>query len=475
MTNGDLEARRKRRHRNERIAAAIVVLIAIGVTAVVVLWQRRVTKDLRSNTTYIPRKEKITPEVLLLQEYVRIDTSTPSGAARGARWLAAYLAKNGLRAEIIESAPDRLNVYARIRGRRSGDGLVLFNHIDVVPPGEGWKAPPFDAKIGMNQVWGRGTLDMKALAICQLLAFLDVARSGRPPEHDLVFLATADEETGSDYGMKWIIANRPDVFAGIRYGITEGGITEMQTERMTYFGIEVGGKQEVELTLEGNGVESLRNARFALEPFMFPREPERVLPAVRDYFREISGTRVAYQSELADIDKAIADGMFWRLPVAYRDLTQNTLWVGAPSRSKETGRWSMVVKMANLPDEIPEKRLQWLAEVVAPHGVRIGEVRQKQGPVPVSPTDTRLFALLTDEATSRYDVNAGLQMLYRSTTDARFLRPMGIVCYGLCPYPVTFFQSITIHKADERIHLDAFVEGVELVRNVIRKWSTTAS
>ena len=76
-------------------------------------------------------------------------------------------------------------MYARIRGRNRGQGLLLFNHIDVVPPGPGWKASPFDGFIGLNMMYGRGTLDMKALALCQLLAFVEVARSGQPPAHDL--------------------------------------------------------------------------------------------------------------------------------------------------------------------------------------------------------------------------------------------------------------------------------------------------
>jgi acetylornithine deacetylase/succinyl-diaminopimelate desuccinylase-like protein len=314
---------------------------------------------------------------------------------------------------------------------------------------------------------------MKALAICQLLAFLDVARSGRPPAHDLVFLATADEETGSDYGMKWIIANRPDVLAGIRYGITEGGITEMQAERMTYFGIEVGGKQEIDVRIEGDDHEAMRAVRIALEPFMFSREPERVLPVVREYFRNMSSTRVEYRDELADIDRTIRDGVFWRLPAPYRDLTQNSLWVSVPRRSSENEPWSMNVKMVNLPDEIPEERLQWLTDAIEPYGLRIAEIRQKQGPVPVSSHETPLFTLLADEARRRYQVNAGLQVLYRSTTDARFLRPLGINCYGVSPYPVTLYQSITIHKPNERIHLDRFVEGVEFLRTVIRQWSAT--
>lgn len=463
-------ARRKRRHRNERIAATILVLIAIGATAAIRWWSESEREQLERDRRYIPKVAKITPEVVLLQEYVRIDTSTPAGAAAGARWIAEYLRRHGVTAELIQSAPDRLNVYARIRGETRGEGLLLFNHIDVVPPGKGWKAPPFGGVIALNMLYGRGAIDMKAMALCQMLAFVEVARSGRPPAHDLVFLATADEETGSTYGMQWLLANRPDVFADVKFGITEGGVTEMMSERMTYFGIETGGKQQTLFTLHGKDLASMQAARIALEPRMFPDQPERILPEVRRFFRQLSPTRVGYKTLLADIDRAVAEGGFWRLPIPYRDLTQNSLWVYAPKR--EGNRWTMLVRQANLPDEIPAERIAVIVNAVRPYGLELGEILEQNGPVPISSDDTPLFDILAREAESRYRVQVGLQILYRSTSDSRFLRPRGILCYGVAPYPVDFFQSLTVHGVDERIRLDYFMDGVEYMRNVVTAWAS---
>jgi acetylornithine deacetylase/succinyl-diaminopimelate desuccinylase-like protein len=476
MTSVD-EAARKRRHRNERIAAAVLILVVAIAAAAGLWWQKRETAALRSNSTYIPKKAKITAEILMLQEYVRIDTSTPAGEAAGARWLAAQLARLGVPAEIIASAPDRLNVYARIKGRTPGDGLLLFNHIDVVPPGQGWSSPPFDAAIAVNMMWGRGTLDMKGIALCQLLAFVEFAAEGQPPEHDIVFLGTADEETGSAFGMRWLLEHRPDVFAGIRYGITEGGITEMLSDRMTYFGIEIASKQYVDVALEGNDLASMQEARFALEPFIFSREPQRVLPAVRQYFRDIAPTRHAFRAILADIDGAIRRGQFWRLPAPYRDLTQDTLWVTAPGRvpGHPNDGWQMTARMMNLPDTNPDERIAWLARMVAPYGMRVAQVRAKEGPAAVSPHDTPLFAALAREARERYGVPAGVQILYNSNTDSKFVRQRGVICYGVSPYPVDFYQSGTIHHVDERIRLDGFMEGIAYMKSVVQAWARGSS
>jgi acetylornithine deacetylase/succinyl-diaminopimelate desuccinylase-like protein len=461
--------RKRRRHRNERIVAAIVVvLVAIGAWAAV-RWERRQRATLYEDRTYIPRKVTMTPEIAQLQELVRIDSSKPEGVAAAAKWVAAYLERNGVRAELIESAPNMVNVYARIEGEARGGGLLLFNHLDVVPAGEGWRLPPFDAVLFGDRMVGRGTVDMKALIICQLVAFVDIAKSGKKPAHDLVFLGTADEETGSRWGMQWLLANRPDVFRDVAYGITEGGITEMMREQITYFGIEVGGKQLVQVLVSARKREDLAKMRIALEPFLFHRQPVRVLPEVKRYLADLAPSRLQFREPLSDIDATIREGRFWQLPQTYRDLMQNTLSTGPAVRKDD--RWEMLITMINLPDENPDRRVAWLAETIAPYRAKIDSVPVKEGPGAFSRPNTRLFGLLAEEARERYKVGAGTQVLYRSSSDSRFLRPRGIACYGVSPYPVTFFQSVAIHRQDESITLHYFQDGVDYLQNVVRAWA----
>ncbi|HEX7708727.1 MAG TPA: M20/M25/M40 family metallo-hydrolase [Thermoanaerobaculia bacterium] len=463
------EQRRKRRHRNERIVAGVLLLTLSALTVAFIFWNRAEKEALRRDRRYIPRQQEITPEILMLQEYVRIDSSNPAGIAEGAEWLAARLRAGGVEPEIIESTPGYLNVYARLPGRTPGEGLLLFNHIDVVPPGEGWDHPPFEGVIKMNQLHGRGVIDMKALAICQLLAFLHVAQSGEPPAHDLVFLATAEEESGSVHGMQWLLRNRPDIFEGLSYGLTEGGVTEMFSERISYFGIEIGGKQRVTVNLDLPDLHSAQKLRVSLEPHITSMEPERVIPGVRSYFQRIAPTRIAFGELLGDVDAAIASGAYWRLPYAYRELTQNTLWVSAATEFG--GGAQLTVVMRNLPDEQPDDRIAWLASRAARYGAKVRDVPQREGPVPLSTEETRLFAILTEEASSRYGAPAGPQVLYSSTNDCRLLRSPNFVCYGISPYPVDFFESLSIHNKNERITLDRFMEGVAFLQNVIVAWA----
>ncbi len=465
----ELDAR-KRRHRNERIAAALIVLVVALISAAVIIHDRRVSEELAQQTTYVPRQTHMTPEVQLLQEYVRIDTSNPPGnELPAARWLARMIEAAGVHAEIIEPAPRRANLYARIKGNRPGEGLLLLHHMDVVPASGKWTRPPFAAEIYLNQLYGRGTLDMKGTGICELRAFLDVARSGRTPERDIVFLAVADEEAGSTLGVKWLLEHRPDVFEGVRYAINEGGITEMMQEKVTYYGIEIGTKQSVTLMLDAPSRAQLQQARIALEPWFVSREPQRISPEVKQWLHGLAPQRMAFRSQLDDIDAAVASGRFWDLPVGYREMTQDVVW--ADNVSKHGSAWQMPTYLLNLPDTNPDERVEWIRQKVAPFGVRVGEIVRKEGPVPVMSDNSPFFKLLAEEAGREYGAPVGTEMLNKWSNDSRFLRKRGIVAYGINPFPVDYFQAESIHAADERIRVDYFTMGVAFLRRVVGRYA----
>lgn len=461
------EATRRRRHRNERIAATVfVLLVALGVWWFI-QWDRRAQEAFERERTYIPRVTPITREIELLQQFVRLDSSNPPGnEAASARWLATLLEQNGIRAEIIASAPNRLNVHARIRGKRPGEGLLLLQHLDVVPASAaGWEHPPFSGEIRHNQLHGRGALDMKSIGLTHALAMIEVARGGRTPERDLVLLAVADEETGSVLGMQWLLANRPELFEGIRYALGEGGITELVGEKMTYFGIEIGGKHYSRAIVEGPTLEAMSKARFALQRYTTRRTPERILPEVRRFFREIAPTRHHIRPLLVDVEATARQGRFWNLPPPYRELTANLVMMRWPSREGE--RWRAAVEMVSLPDEDTEQRLAWLAKELAPLGVRIVDVPVRGFAVPLSNAETPLFRNIARLAAARYSTTTGTLVLTRSANDSRFLRLRGITCYGVLPFPIDAFQSQSIHASNERIRLDWFLEGVALMRTIV--------
>lgn len=456
--------------KREWLVASIVILVVLAGVVAAYVYKERLKRD-RDALLYIPKSSPITPSTLLLERYVRIRTVNPPGdEIAGARFLAEQLADAGVKAEIIEPAPGRASLYARIKGKHPGDALMLLNHIDVVPPSGKWDRPPFSGAVMINMIYGRGTADMKGVAICELLAFRDIAKSGRVPEHDLIFLAVADEERGGVLGTQWLLDHRPDVFEGVRYVVNEGGITEMQRESITYFGIETGSKQAIDLDLLAPSRDALLALRRTLEPYIQPRETMRILPAVREFFTAVASTRLENREVLQDIDATMAAGKGWLVPINYAEMMMNAIWMSG-TEPANGGGFKMRVVMRNLPDEQPDARIAWLSGMAKPYGVTIGEIRQKQGPAPPSTSDTPLFRLIATTATRQYHVAAGPEVLPYSTTDSRFLRSRGIVCYGLQPFPLDFFQSLGIHGPNERVRVDWFEQGVVFLREVVRRWA----
>jgi len=455
--------------RRNVIASVLAILIVVAIAFF--LSNRNLTQQIEHGL-YVPKKSNITPEIALLQRYIRINTTNPPGnEIEGAKFLGALLDEAHVRYQIIESAPRRANLYARIRGKNRGDGLLLHNHIDVVPAHGKWDVPPFSGAIKINMLHGRGSIDMKSIAICELEAFLDVARSGKVPEHDLVFLATADEETGSIFGMQWLLEHRPDVFGDIKYMITEGGVTEMQKEKVTYFGVETGSKQIVTFDLIGKDEASLQRARIGLEPYFRPPDPDRLLPGIRRFFHAVAPQRIDFREPLENIDKTIADGHWWLLPSTMRELLQNTIWARSIEKRPD-GTLAMHVLMSNLPDEDPDRRIQWVLDKAKPYGVTAGPVVRKEGPAPISSDETPLFAIITREVRRELgDVPVGPEVLATTTNDARFLRPKGFICYGLQPFPLDFFQSLSVHHTNERVRIDWFMSGVRVMKRIVADWA----
>jgi acetylornithine deacetylase/succinyl-diaminopimelate desuccinylase-like protein len=438
--------------------------------AVVLLLAFRLNRE--TDDRYVPRNVPLTPELELLRQYVRIDTSNPPGnETAGAHFLLDLLARGGIKGELIESAPGRGSVYARIHGRQRGGALLLLSHIDVMPanPRE-WSHPPFAGETTLDTMWGRGTLDMKGIAITQLEAFLDVARSGRVPDHDIVFLATADEEAGSRMGVRWLLANRPDIFENVAYALTEGGITETFGGNVTYFGVEIASKITLHTRIHASSKETLQRVRIALEPSISSREPLRVLPEVKAFLRDIAPYRFESKELLEDVDRTIASGKFWLLQQGYRELMQNNVWPNSINEQADH-TWAMEVRLFNLPDENPEARVAWLRSMVAPFGATV-EADDLIGPVPFSRRATPLYRMLEQEVNRQFPhVNVGTEILTVSTTDSRFIRGRGIDCYGIWPFPVDFFQTQGIHHADERVRMDWFGSGVALMRRLVMRYA----
>ncbi|MHA1433118.1 MAG: M20/M25/M40 family metallo-hydrolase [Candidatus Heimdallarchaeota archaeon] len=161
-------------------------------------------------------EEKLLNEsVELLQELVRNKCINPPGdEMKSIKTVKKFLTDKGISCQIFESAPNRGNLIARIKGIGEGKSLMFGpSHVDVVPieDPDAWEVPPFSGEIKDGQVWGRGTFDMLFIVVAQCQAFAMLHKENFKPKGDLILAIVADEEAGGLFGTKWMIDNHPEV------------------------------------------------------------------------------------------------------------------------------------------------------------------------------------------------------------------------------------------------------------------------
>ncbi len=86
-----------------------------------------------------------------------------------------------------------------------GERVLQFNgHYDVVPPGDGWKKPPFEPTIENGRLCGRGSSDMKG-GIAAIVATLAFLAQTREPEIIVEAALVPDEEIGGVTGTGYLV------------------------------------------------------------------------------------------------------------------------------------------------------------------------------------------------------------------------------------------------------------------------------
>ncbi len=79
-----------------------------------------------------------------------------------------------------------------------GDEIIgILAHLDVVPAGDGWKYPPFDATIVDDKLYARGALDDKGAVISSLYAMKAIKDLGIKLNKRIRLILGTDEETSS--------------------------------------------------------------------------------------------------------------------------------------------------------------------------------------------------------------------------------------------------------------------------------------
>jgi acetylornithine deacetylase/succinyl-diaminopimelate desuccinylase-like protein len=426
--------------------------------------------------------------VELTRELIRVDTTNGNETA-AAEVLRERFAAVGVDAEIVARNPDRGNLVARIAGSGGGPSLAFVGHLDVVPAdARDWRFPPFEAVIDdAGFLHGRGALDMKGEVAIRTVAMLELVRQGFQPRGDLTAVMVADEEDGSaEVGMNWLVTARPDLacdFAlneggGAQYRLTDGRVvTDVSVGEKGTCPVRVDAVGEAGHasmpTLGANAVPRLAELLRRIDLGM--PTPQRH-PVVDQMLAALLG-----ESDAEDLSKAVERGralsplLAHLLPALAGTTMAPTLLYGSSARNVLPARAGVELDCRVLPGTTPD-------EVEAAVRSRLDADGQPP-PYELSFPEPMVPGSFSPAAGPLWDAcTAAIGTLDRSLTplptlctgftDSTHLRSaFGTVAYGFSPLAATPAEvaEAGYHNADERIHVDDLLLGVQFHLDVARR------
>ncbi|MFI5254978.1 MAG: M20/M25/M40 family metallo-hydrolase [Candidatus Limnocylindrales bacterium] len=437
-----------------------------------------------------------------LRALIRLKTVNPPGdEIAAAHYLAKVLAGAGLEARVMEPEPGRGSVVARLRGDGSGGGpLLLLGHLDVVPAeAERWTRDPFEAEIVDGYVYGRGAVDMKAMVAMELQVVLglaaDVRAAGGQPDRDavpglrrdVIFAATADEETGGHLGAGWIVDHEPELLQADACLTEAGGVSvELAGRRCYAIGAAEKGYLRLEIGVEGGGGHAAMprddNAAVLagrIVTRLGQPTPQRVTPlmaaAVRTAAAQLPGDPGTTAERLLTGDAAaVCDAPTRRaLHALLRDTISPTIVRAGVKENVIPGRATIVVDCRTLPGTTAETMEARLREQVGPElWAHCRTTRLSYGEPLEQPLPNPLYDLCA-ATLERHDPGAfTVPVMVPFATDAKHTVRLGIPTYGFSPLRLAPDEPFLerFHGDDERVGLDALRFGLPVLDEVVRTY-----
>jgi len=406
----------------------------------------------------------------LLEQYVSIDTSNPPGHTdKAADFLEGVLKRDGIAVTRYESAPGKSIVLARLKATSpapSGKPILLLHHMDVVPADRSqWKSDPFKPLMQGDDLWGRGSFDMKGQGVAQLLAFLELKRQNVPRSRDVILLAEPDEEVGGEMGARWMIANH---YADLdpEYVVDEGGFgsrDEFAPGKLVY-GISVAEKKIVWLKVRAEGVaghgsqpndqnpnDRLTRALQRLLAQPLPSSDFSVLKAMR----ERVGAFAANKFTNAITHSTIA-------------LTWLRSGVGDPPKINVIPS----VAEAGLDCRVlpGTTRAEWMEEIrrrLGDPSLKLELINESDDPI-VTTQDSPLYRNLEAAIKKAHPDAIVTPMLIPYGTDSNAFRPRGVKSYGIFPAILPADVVAGMHGDTEHMPIGAVTEGARIYFEALR-------
>ena len=481
-----------------RLAAVLLVLCAVDVKLVRAQIAQappamgtQPTNALVGDTTALAREAQD-----WWVELVKINTTNPPGNEQAAaKYIAGILTKEGIASELLDVAPGRSALVARLRSSAVADpskALLLVGHMDVVGVDRSkWSVDPFGGVIKDGYLYGRGSSDDKGMLVANLAAFLALKRANAHLNRDVIFLATTDEEQFGEASIKILIAKYWDKFAA-GYALNEGGKVVLKNGKVQYVAVQASEKVPVNVTVIATGKGGHASIPTKENPVVHLAAaiakigeytaPVHLTSVTRRYFEGLSALeddeigkwlRVVDSADRAEhAQRFLSDANpMWNSMM--RDSIAPTMLQAGVRVNVIPSEARAVLNIRLLPGDTVDVLLNEFKKMVNDPAIRF-EVQPDAGlAAPNSSLESDFYALITRVSAQEFGGAPVLPFMSTGATDSAQLRLHSVQAYGLRPFPMTEEDDRRVHGDDERVPLAAFAKGVDLITRIVAEFSVT--
>jgi acetylornithine deacetylase/succinyl-diaminopimelate desuccinylase-like protein len=429
-----------------------------------------------------------------LADLIRINTSNPPGNEQiAAMYIAGILAKEGIKAEILDLMPGRSAVVARLRSAAMADpskALLLVAHLDTVPVDKSrWSVDPFGAVVKDGYLYGRGAIDDKGMLAANLAVFISLKRSMAHLNRDVIFLATADEETGGDASIRMLIAKHWEKIAA-GYAINEGGNVFLKNGKVQYTGVQASEKVAFNVAVIARGTSGHASQPTKDNPVVHLAAavakignysaPVHLTAIVKRYFEGLAPLeddeigKWIRSMDSADrgehAQRVISDASpLWNAML--RDTIAPTVLTAGMANNVIPAEARANLNVRLLPGDTIDVVLNELKKLVNDPQVKL-ELQPNAGlAAPPSSLESDFYAVISKVVTQEFGGAPALPFQSTWLTDSAQLRLHNVQAYGLVPFPLAQEDLRRMHGDDERIPLAAFDKGVEVLAKIVTEFA----
>lgn len=428
-------------------------------------------------------------EAKLLSEYIKIK-SVSGNEKPAAIFIENECRKMGFYITVFSNTDSSYNFCASLLPlEKKLPSVLLINHMDVVPAEDSinWKFPPYTGTINNDTIYGRGAIDMKGLAVMQLMALKNIKEKTNSDslKNNIIILFLSGEETGGINGAKKII--EPHILNQLNplvvFGEGGGGLTDVipgKPNDLCFF-ISTAEKKSMWIKLEakvksgGHGsVKSDKTAHKILLKAINKIEDteERIVidKSAKQTFKQLGKMMGGYKGfVIKHFDWWIFKPLRRKIVndnEALKVLVTNSYQL-TQIQNPQQGPVNQVAQDAVayydcrlLPNKSEKPLLMKLM-------FRILDPRIKLTVIDESPTAEPTkqdvhFNNMKKAILKNFPSAKVIPVLFPATTDNSYFRSVNIPAFGLLPFQLNKGMIESVHASNERLSLNALENGINV-------------